>query len=110
MQPPDELMVDIFLPAMRHLLASKLRSEGFSQNAISRMLGVTQASVSLYLSSGESKAYGSLSELSVGASDADGYAALLAEAVTEIGKGAIRGSPQEIEATEKTQSAIITQG
>jgi predicted fused transcriptional regulator/phosphomethylpyrimidine kinase/predicted transcriptional regulator len=43
------------------------------------MLGVTQASVSLYLAGSESEAYSGLSELSVGRDDADRYASLLAE-------------------------------
>lgn len=81
MQPPDELMVGTFLPAMRQLVARVLRSQGFSQNRISSMLGITQASVSLYLSSPVSKAYASLSSLSLSSEDAERYAALLAEDV-----------------------------
>ncbi|MDV3244042.1 MAG: hypothetical protein LYZ66_02555 [Nitrososphaerales archaeon] len=81
MQPPDELMVGVFLPSMRQLVARALRSQGLSQNRISGLLGITQASVSLYLSSGTQKAYSSLATLSLGREDADRYAALLAEDV-----------------------------
>lgn len=81
MHPPEELMVDIFLPAMRQLVAKNLEAEGFSQSKVSAMLGVTQASVSLYLSSAEGKAYSSLSSFSISKEEADRYAALLAEDV-----------------------------
>lgn len=81
MQPPDELMTQTFLPAMRQLVAYKLRSEGLSQKAISSMLGITQASVSIYLSSGTKRSYGALMGLSIAESDADRYAALLSGAV-----------------------------
>jgi predicted fused transcriptional regulator/phosphomethylpyrimidine kinase/predicted transcriptional regulator len=81
MQPPDELMVGTFLPSMRQLVARRLRDGGFSQSKISSMLGITQASVSLYLSSSAEKAYSSLASLSVPRDEADRYAALLAEDV-----------------------------
>lgn len=79
MQPPDELMVQEFLPALRLLVAKELRAQGFSQNRISSMLGVTQASVSLYLSSNSDRSYSVLSGLSLSAEEADRNAALLAE-------------------------------
>lgn len=81
MLPPDELMVQVFLPALRQLVSMRLSREGFSQSAISRMLGVTQAAVSHYISSSEERAYSSLSTLSVQREDADRYASLLAEDV-----------------------------
>jgi predicted fused transcriptional regulator/phosphomethylpyrimidine kinase/predicted transcriptional regulator len=79
MLPPDELMVEVFLPALRQLVSRRLSRDGYSQSAISRMLGVSQAAVSLYLASPDEKAYGMLSELSVQRDDADRYASLLAE-------------------------------
>ncbi len=81
MQPPDELMVQEFLPAIRQLVAKELRVQGFSQNKISAMLGVTQASVSLYLSSETKKAYSTLTVFGVPREESDTYAALLAEDV-----------------------------
>lgn len=72
-------MVQDFLPAMRLLVSRKLRSQGLSQTRIASILGTTQASVSMYLSSDPSKAYSQLSRFSVSPSDADGFAALLAE-------------------------------
>ncbi len=81
MQPPDEVMTQYFLPAMRQLVALRLRSEGLSQNRISSLLGITQASVSLYLSSGQKKAYSILEGLEVSQSEADRYASQLATAV-----------------------------
>ncbi len=46
------MMVDSFLPAMREAVAKRLSEEGLSQGKIAGLLGVTQASVSLYLKSG----------------------------------------------------------
>ena len=78
MHPPSEMMVDSFLPAMRELVARRLSEEGLSQGRIAGMMGVTQASVSLYLRSGGRSA--SLLR-GLGLSEADGvlYASLLAE-------------------------------
>ena len=81
MQPPDELMTGAFLPAMRHLVAVRLRSQGFSQSKISSLLGVTQASVSLYLSSDPAKAYRVLSRFSISRVQADRDSAFLVDAV-----------------------------
>jgi hypothetical protein len=82
MEPPDELMTQSFLPALRQLVAVRLRSLGLSQARISSLLGITQASVSMYLSSDPGKAYASLSWLSVSSSEADMYADMLAKSVT----------------------------
>ncbi|HEV2138303.1 MAG TPA: thiamine-phosphate synthase family protein [Nitrososphaerales archaeon] len=79
MQPPDELMMDIFLPSMRQLVSKRLHDLGLPQVQISRLLGITQASVSLYLSSSPERAYSSLSTLSISHEEADRYAALLSE-------------------------------
>ena len=50
MHPPCEIMMEAFLPSMRVLVARRLSEEGDSQGKISRLLGITQASVSNYLS------------------------------------------------------------
>ena len=63
MHPPDEMMTQAFLPAMRQLVAIRLHSEGLSQSRISGLLGITQASVSLYLSASPGRSYSTLSEL-----------------------------------------------
>jgi len=81
MQPPDELMIQVFLPAMRQLVATRLRSEGLSQNRISSLLGITQASVSNYLSSDPRKAKSTLTQFAVSPSEADSYSAALARDV-----------------------------
>lgn len=88
MQPPDELMAEVYLPSMRHLVAADLRSRGLSQVRIASMLGVTQASVSLYLSSDPEKPYAQLSRLSISRSQAKRDAALLAD---EAGRGPVNG-------------------
>ncbi|MDG6988900.1 MAG: hypothetical protein JRN21_06190 [Nitrososphaerota archaeon] len=80
MHPPDELMSEVFLPSVRQLVAARLRSRGYSQNRIGSLLGTTQASVSVYLSSDQGRAYSLLSRLSVSKAEADRYADLLAEA------------------------------
>ena len=84
-------MMNTFLPAMRQLVAIKLEAEGFSQSKTASMLGVTQASVSLYLSSSAAKSYSALSSLSLSKEEADRYASLLAEDV--------KGSPSEAVST-----------
>ncbi len=66
---------------MRQLVAKLLGSKGHSQNQIAGMLGTTQASVSLYLSSKPEKAYSALSAFALGREEADRYSALLAEDV-----------------------------
>jgi predicted fused transcriptional regulator/phosphomethylpyrimidine kinase/predicted transcriptional regulator len=66
---------------MRHLVALKLRSRGLSQNRISALMGVTQASVSLYLSSDPRRAYGLLSRFSVSRDQAERDSSLLADAL-----------------------------
>lgn len=71
--------MDSFLPAMRILISKKLHDDGLSQSKISSLLGVTQASVSLYLSSDYSKAYQMLKRLAIEKEQADRYAALIAE-------------------------------
>ncbi len=50
MHPPCELVVDTFLPSMRALVARRLKEDGLSQGRIASLLGLTQASVSSYLS------------------------------------------------------------
>lgn len=79
MHPPDELMVERFLPSMRQLVSNILDAQGFSQSKISAMLGVTQASVSLYLHQDSNKAYSSLATFNISKEDADRYSSLLAE-------------------------------
>lgn len=79
MQPPDELMVEVFLPAMRQLVSRVLKNQGLSQSAISRLLGTTQASVSIYLSSPADRAYRSLESLHLDREKAELYSELLSE-------------------------------
>jgi XRE family transcriptional regulator, thiamine biosynthesis regulator len=79
LHPPDEIMVHEFLPALRQLVSLKLSSEGVSQTRIAAMLGVTQASVSIYLSSDSDGAYSSLSGLSLLKQEVDALTSLLAE-------------------------------
>ncbi len=79
MHPPCEMMVDSFLPSMRALVARRLKKEGLSQGKIASLLGLTQASVSSYLSASPSKQTAALSSLGVTGEEAETYAALLAE-------------------------------
>ena len=74
-------MSQVFLPAMRQLVARRLRSRGLSQNRIASLLGTTQASVSMYLSPGRGEPYVPLARLSVSRAEADRYAETLSSAV-----------------------------
>ncbi len=72
-------MVQAFLPAMRALVSRRLREQGFSQGKIASLLGVTQASVSLYLSGRSLKPLKLLSDLEISSEEATRYSSLLAE-------------------------------
>jgi XRE family transcriptional regulator, thiamine biosynthesis regulator len=72
------MMVDSFLPAMREAVARRLSQEGYSQGKIAAMLGVTQASVSLYLKPRHPET-NLLSRLGISRDQAEVYSSLLAE-------------------------------
>ena len=76
-------MTQSFLPSMRELVSRQLRKRGMSQSRISSLLGTTQASVSMYLSSDPKRAYDSLAALHVSRADADLLAMRLSTAVLE---------------------------
>ncbi len=97
------MMVQAFLPSMRQLVAYRLRSMGLSQSRISSALGVTQASVSLYLSSNPRRAYTALSRLSVSREEADRHAAALASAAT-------RGAAEGVEALSNVWGDLLGSG
>jgi len=73
------MMVDSFLPAIRSLVAKRLSEDGLSQGKIAVLLGLTQASVSTYLSTPATKPLAALTKLGVAGEEAAAYAALLAE-------------------------------
>lgn len=79
MHPPCEMMVDSFLPSMRALVARRLKEDGLSQGKIAGLMGLTQASVSSYLSTSPAKQTATLSGFGVNNEEAETYAALLAE-------------------------------
>jgi predicted fused transcriptional regulator/phosphomethylpyrimidine kinase/predicted transcriptional regulator len=81
-------MMEDFLPSMRLLVSRVLQSQGFSQSRISSMLGITQASVSLYLSSETSRAHELLARLSINRQEAGRYAEQLAE---DVKRGSVEG-------------------
>ena len=64
---------------MRALVSRKLNKEGFSQGRIANLLGITQASVSLYLSRESSKPLETLSDLGITSEEAERYSSLLSE-------------------------------
>jgi XRE family transcriptional regulator, thiamine biosynthesis regulator len=103
MQPPEEMMTSAFLPAMRHLVAVRLRSKGLSQSKISSLMGVTQASVSLYLSSDPGRAYGSLSKFSITRTRADRDSMLLADAL-------VRGPVNGIRTLDRIWTGLLGSG
>ncbi len=89
MNPPDELMVGEFLPSFRALVSRSLRKDGMSQARIASLLGVTQASVSNYLSEAEPKPYEVLSGFSLDRSEATKAAARIA---SDLRRGASEGT------------------
>ncbi|MFH1786972.1 MAG: helix-turn-helix domain-containing protein [archaeon] len=50
MRTPCELIVKFYLPAVRSQVAKELDKKGLTQSEIAKVLGVTQAAVSKYLS------------------------------------------------------------
>lgn len=72
-------MVETFLPSVRALVAKRLKADGLSQGKIAGLMGLTQASVSSYLSSTGSRQLRALSSLGVSGEEAETFAALLAE-------------------------------
>jgi len=79
MHPPCEMMMETFLPSMRALVSRRLSGEGFTQGRISRLLGITQASVSHYLSGDMRDVYEKLSAASISRDEAERYSSLLTE-------------------------------
>ena len=72
-------MMEAFLPSMRALVARRLSEEGDSQGKISRLLGITQASVSNYLSADLREIYSKLSSIGISPEEGEKYGSLLAE-------------------------------
>ncbi len=66
---------------MRALVARRLSEEGDSQGKISRLLGITQASVSNYLSADLREIYSKLSSIGISPEEGEKYGSLLAEDV-----------------------------
>lgn len=96
-------MVESYLPAMRILVARRLRSMGLSQSRISSLLGVTQASVSNYLSSKGEKPYATLERFSVSRKEAD-------ENVGRISEGVLAGPVQGVEALTSIWTGLLGAG
>jgi XRE family transcriptional regulator, thiamine biosynthesis regulator len=100
---PDELVIDTLLPALRQLVVHQLRARGLSQSRISTLVGVTQASVSNYLSAPSEKAYESLKGFSLSKEEADLCAADLADA-------AQRGPVDAVAALAELRDLVLGSG
>src|SRR5256712_12336598 len=74
-------MMEAFLPSMRALVARRLSEEGDSQGKISRLLGITQASVSNYLYADLREIHSKLSSIGISPEEGERYGSLLAEDV-----------------------------
>src|SRR3989442_11883971 len=74
-------MMEVFLPSMRALVARQLNAEGDSQGKISRLLGITQASVSNYLSGDLHEVNSKLSSIGITPEEGERFGSLLAEDV-----------------------------
>src|SRR5579875_2783706 len=81
MKPPCELMVKTFLPATRGLLAHRLKTLGLEQERIARLLGVTQAAVSYYLSTSPQRHRSKLLQMGVSQDQVESLISELAIAV-----------------------------
>ena len=81
MHPPCEIMVDVFLPAVRGLVAHELSSRGVGQTKIAAALWVTQASVSQYLFRNPEEYMKKIEGLGVDRSTIEAYVGLLSEDV-----------------------------
>ena len=79
------MMTRKFLPAVRGLVAHRLRREGFGQTMVAKVLGVTQSAVSQILAKDEKTFYQSLEQMGVNRKEAS----LLVETLcNEVGKNA----------------------
>ena len=85
------------------LTAKELRRLGSSQGRIATALGVTQASISLYLASNPDRAYSSLRAFHVNKEEADRYVTLLAE-------DAIRNPSYAVETLGRIWTSLIGRG
>lgn len=72
-------MIKEFLPAVRGLVAHKLRERKISQMRMARMLGVTQAAISQYLSKNSQYYIEKLNELGIKIDESNKIAELLCE-------------------------------
>jgi predicted fused transcriptional regulator/phosphomethylpyrimidine kinase/predicted transcriptional regulator len=79
---PSEIMVKIFLPSIRGLISHKLHAIGYSQSKIAFLLGVTQASVSMYLEKDSSIFKAKIYDLGIQESDLNSYEKMLTEDIT----------------------------
>ncbi len=79
--PPTEIMHNTFLPAMRGLVTHKLRNLGYSQSKIAALLGITQASVSMYLNHNIIIYKEKLRTIGISDLDSDRYVGMLSEDV-----------------------------
>ncbi|WP_174449177.1 transcriptional regulator [Conexivisphaera calida] len=80
MHPPCEVMVKVVLPAFRSLVARRLAvNYGLPQTDIARLLGITQPSISFYLSSKRGKWIEMLENNPKISEMADQFAAALAQ-------------------------------
>ena len=60
MRPQCELMIMDVLPAVRSILAERLKEKGFKQGEIAELLGITQPAVSQYLKKARGRSIESL--------------------------------------------------
>jgi len=81
MKPPCELMVKSFLPPTRGLLAHRLKALGLGQDEAARLIGVTQAAVSYYLSASPERHKAKLLRLGLTQEQVDAMIEELASAV-----------------------------
>ena len=84
MHPPCEVVIKVVLPAFRSLVARRLRDYGMPQTEIAGLLGITQASISFYLSSRRGKSMELLESNPRIVELADAAARLLKDGVNDV--------------------------
>ena len=86
--PPTEILHNTFLPAMRGLITYKFKNLGYSQSRIASLLGITQASVSIYLNHDITIYKEKLRTIGISDLDIDQYTGMLSE---DVIRGQVEG-------------------
>ncbi len=79
MHPPSDILVKTILPALRGLVTHRLHDNDYSQSKIAAIIGITQASVSMYLANNPTFHKNKMLKLGIKDQDIDRYTKTLCE-------------------------------